>query len=113
MAEVKKADSQPDPWKTDKSTWQYVAVPPENALGEVHANMGINKDVFEAGKTYLLPEKMADTLRERLSVYARSQVRILQPKRDSVAENAVAIGSANSRQLGASPVDPSHIITVG
>lgn len=116
MAEEKKAAAlpmQPDVWKSDRSTWEYVAIPAENALGERHASIGLNKDNFEPGKTYMVPAKVAEFLRDRLHVYAKSCVRILQPKRDYAAENAVAVGSANASQIGAQPVDASHIVTVG
>lgn len=99
-----------DAWDTDKSNWQYLSIPKENALGESHATMELNLHRFDAGNTYFVPKEVADTVNERLAVYARSCVRILQPRRDYAAENAVAIGSANSRQSGAGQaVDPSVV----
>jgi hypothetical protein len=100
MAVEKKAKIEAvDPWETDKSTWEYVGVPAENALGEVHATMGNNRHNFQAGKTYLLPQAYAEDLKERLKVYARSCIRILQPKRDMDAVNRVPVGSVGGSQI--------------
>jgi len=90
--------SQTTDWDSDQSTWEYVTIPEENALGERHDSMSINNHVFAPGQTYKVPPKIAETLRDRLKVYARACVRILQPKRDVDAERRVAIGSASSAQ---------------
>lgn len=79
---------------TDKSTWEYVPIPQENALGYEHAAMGLNKLVFRPGVTYHVPKKIADFIRERVSAYARSVVRIMQPNRDQAAINAVPVGTS-------------------
>lgn len=105
LAELQKEKrEQKTEWDTPKDNWEYVAIPQENALGEQHATMGINDKVFEAGKTYHVPPKTAHTLRERLKVYNRSCVRVLQPRRDYDAERAVSIGSANP---GGTYTDPN------
>jgi len=97
--------SQATDWDTDQSTWEYITIPEENALGTKHDSMSVNNHVFVPGQTYKVPPKIAETLRDRLKVYARACVRILQPKRDVDAERRVAIGSASSAQA----VDASTI----
>lgn len=94
---------------TDPTSWEYVTVPKEDPLGHAHASMGLNKMQFHPGHTYHLPKIIADFLRERLTVYARSCVRVLQPKRDVSAENAVGFGSVNSANT--QYVDASQIQT--
>lgn len=95
---------------SDRSTWEYVTIPKENALGETHATISNNKLQFKAGETYFIPKPIADDVRERLHVYARSCVRTLQPRRDFSAENdAMHGGSARS---GGAPVDASLIQTL-
>jgi len=85
-----------DLYKTDKATWEYISVPEENVLGEVHADIVINTERFRAGQTYLVPKLVAETVRERLKTYQRSCMRIMSPKKDTAAEQAVAVGSANA-----------------
>lgn len=82
-------------WQTDQKDWEYISIPAENALGEKHDTMGLNSHYFEAGKTYLVPPKVAETIKERLAVYAKACVRVLQPRRDYVSEQQVAIGSSS------------------
>ena len=79
----------PTAWTTDKKDWVYLTIPEENALGEKHDTMGLNTHYFEAGQTYLVPKEVYDTITERLKVYARACVRVLQPKRDYDAEAKV------------------------
>lgn len=93
-------------WQTDKETWEYISIPEENALGYKHESIGLNEHKFDAGKTYLVPPEVATYVRERLKVYARSVVRTLQPNRDTVAENAVSVGTSNA---GAKAIDPTTI----
>ncbi len=92
-------------WESDQSTWEYITIPEENALGEKHDAMSINSHEFFPGKTYKVPPKIAETLRDRLKVYARACVRVLQPKRDVDAERHVAMGSMRS----AAAVDASTL----
>jgi len=92
-------------WDTPKDTWEYVTIPKENTLGETHASVGINGRTFTAGNTYLVPKKIADEMRDRLAVYQKSVIRILQPRRDAQAESAVA----RSNPLYATPVDPTTL----
>lgn len=93
----------PTVWTTDQKDWVYVTIPEENALGEKHDTMGLNTHYFEAGKTYLVPQEVAAFLKERLSVYAKACIRVLQPKRDISAEKAVELYGTK----GGRPVEPS------
>jgi len=113
MALVKTArDKEPvDAWTTDETTWQYVTLPDEDPLGKEFPIVSLNKHVFEAGQTYKVPPQVADYVRERVKVFNRSCVRLLQPNRDLTAERAVAFGSASAAQIGAMPVDASGIST--
>lgn len=90
-------------WSTDQKDWVYISIPDENALGEKHDTMGLNTHYFEAGQTYLVPPEVYQTLKERLSVYAKACVRVLQPKRDYAAEKAVNTFGTK----GGTPIDPS------
>lgn len=96
-------------WDTDKKNWEYISIPEENALGEAHCSMGLNQHQFDPGQTYLVPPEVARTLKDRLKVYAKSCVRVLQPKRDYESENQVATGSTNPGQRAATHTDPSLI----
>lgn len=81
---------------TDPATWEYVTIPKKDLLGYQHADMGLNRMIFRHGETYHLPATIAAFLRDRLEVYARACVRVLQPTRDIEAENAVPAGAARS-----------------
>lgn len=85
-------------WDTDKKNWEWVTIPRENSLGEKHAEIILNgKHEFTAGNKYLVPPAVADYITERLAIYARACVRILQPRRDYSAENQVdRFGTARS-----------------
>ena len=91
-------------YDTPQDNWEFVTIPEENALGEKHDNMSINHRVFEAGKTYKLPPKIAETLKERLRVYMQSTRRILQPRLDANAMKVVA----EKGTPGGSFIDPNH-----
>jgi hypothetical protein len=93
-------------WDSPKDRWEYITIPEENPLGEKHASIANNNHVFEAGKTYLVPPEIAEDVKDRLRVYQRACVRVLQPTRDYKAERQVAIGSTNP---GGNAVDPSTI----
>jgi len=97
-------------WDTEKTNWEYVSVPEENALGERHDTISINGRWFWApGTTTLTPPMTAKTVKERLRAYARGCVRILQPKRDTEAERLVAVGTASPAKF--TPVDASTVTT--
>jgi hypothetical protein len=80
---------------TDPTTWEYVTIPKEDALGYDHAAIGLNAYSFKPGHTYHLPKQIADFVRDRLAVYAKATIRVLQPKRDLEALNAVPVGAAS------------------
>lgn len=108
MADTKvvvKAPEPLDPWKSDKETWQYISIPQENPLGDRHDSLSLNRHVFEAGQTYLVPQVVAESLQERLRVYSRACIRVLQPKRDFDALSKVPLG--NSSAGASAHVDPS------
>lgn len=105
MANVTKPTVQVDPWTTDKSNWEYVSIPAENALGYPHDTISVNRHEFKAGQTYLIPPEVALDVKDRLKVYARATIRTLQPRRDYAAERQVSIGSASA----AVAVDPSTL----
>lgn len=100
-----------DVWTTDETTWQFVTIPDEDPLGKEFPNVSINKHVFMAGQTYKVPGVIADYVRDRVKVFNRSCVRLLQPNRDIAAENAVYFGSKTASQIGSHPVDASGIST--
>lgn len=95
--EAIKPQTNTDPWKSDQTTWEFVSIPDEDALGYAHPPIGLNAHSFEAGKTYKVPPQVAAFVRERLKAYQRATVRVMSPKRDFAAEQAVAVGSANAR----------------
>src|SRR5208337_4489860 len=107
--EEKQEAKQKDPtnvWKSDQANWEYIAIPATNALGEMHASLSVNEYSFEPGQTYKVPPTVAGTLRERLLVYAKECVRVLQPKRDVASEMLVAkYGQGGPGNIV--PVDPA------
>lgn len=100
-------------WDTPKETWRYVTVPEEDPLGKGYPNISLNKDVFSAGKTYLVPPQVADYINDRIKVFNRSCVRLLQPNVDLKSIGEVNVGSANMNVLGhqAVPVDATRVQT--
>jgi hypothetical protein len=110
------AETKPvDVWHTSKETWEYVSIPAENAIGEVHANLSISgpnqMHIFEAGNTYLVPPIYATTLKERLKAYQSAKIRVYSPTRDMVAVNAQAKMGVGSAQAGGEQIshDPSMV----
>jgi len=108
----RREDKEPvDAWLTPKETWEYVTIPDEDPLGKGFPNISLNKHVFEAGQTYNLPLQVAAYVKERIKLFNRSCVRLLQPNRDIAAENAVYFGSKTAAQVGSQPVDAAGIST--
>jgi hypothetical protein len=93
-------------WDTDKKNWEYISIPAENAIGERHDSVAVNEHVFDAGQTYLVPPAVAASVKERLAVYAKACIRILQPKRDVTSEQQVQLFGRNKT---VQPVDPSTL----
>lgn len=113
MAEAKAkpvVETKPSAWETPKETWQYVTIPEEDPLGKEFAPIGLNKDRFLAGQTYHVPAEVATYINDRIKVFNRSCVRLLQPNIDQKAVRDVAAGTATSVRYAVA--DGSHIQTV-
>lgn len=67
--------------------WEYVTLPKKNPVfsKESYPTIRINNMGFQAGRTYLLPPQIASTVKERMEVFHRSQIRTLQPDEDITA----------------------------
>jgi len=91
-----------DPWESPQETWLYVTIPDEDPLGQVFPNVSLNKHIFTANNTYHVPPAVAAYLNERIKVFNRSCVRLLQPTVDRKALQEVAVGTA-------SPIAPTYI----
>jgi hypothetical protein len=85
-----------DAWKTPKESWKTVTIPDEDPLGKAYVSIGLNSHTFEAGKTYTVPAQVADYILDRVKVYNRSCVRLLQPNADMKSIREVSVGSANA-----------------
>jgi len=94
--EVFKKTVNPDPWKSDQETWQYVTLPDEDPLGKKFPNIGLNANTYKGGETYLVPPQVADYIKDRIKVFNRSCIRLLQPNADMKSINEVSAGSASS-----------------
>lgn len=105
-------DKEPaDVWASPQETWEFVTVPDEDPLGKGFPDISLNKHVFSAGQSYTVPAQVAAYVKDRIKVFNRSCVRLLQPNRDIAAENAVYFGSKTASQVGSHPVDASGIST--
>lgn len=85
-----------DPWKSNKETWQYVTIPDEDPLGKKFPGIGLNHEKYEAAQTYLVPPQVAEFIKERVKVFNRSCIRLLQPNADMKSIGEVSVGSANA-----------------
>src|SRR5436309_1844040 len=85
-----------DAWKTAKETWEYVTLPEEDPLGKAFPSISLNKHIFNAGKTYLVPKVVALYVNDRIKVFNKSCVRLLQPNVDMKSLSEVSAGSANA-----------------
>lgn len=99
-----------DPWTTSQETWEFVTIPEEDPLGTKFHSISLNKQYFDAGKTYKVPPPVAVFLRDRIRVYNKSCVRLLQPNVDMKSISEVAVGTANAPGL-VNYVDASKIQT--
>lgn len=77
------------------SVKRYVTVPEFDLFDMQHPPIKVNHLEFGPG-THYLEEQLANTVEERLKVYARSNVRILQPRRDTDAENLLNRGRGSA-----------------
>jgi hypothetical protein len=66
-------------YETPKETWQHVTIPEDDPLGKPFPTIHLNKEAFKPGETYNLPVQIASFVKERIKVFNRSCVRLLQP----------------------------------
>lgn len=57
----------------------YVTIPEKNVLDHAHPSIGLNREEFKAGETYLVTQKVADYINDRLKNYDMATRRILRP----------------------------------
>lgn len=102
-----------DAWDTPKETWQFVTIPEEDSLGGPFPRISLNKEYFEAGKTYQVPAQIASYVLDRIKVHNRASVRLLQPNVDMKAIGDIN-NSPNAIVLGnrAIPIDATKIQTL-
>jgi hypothetical protein len=86
MPEIKKVTSVSsggqtikDLYETPRETWQYITIPDEDPLGKAFPSIYLNKEKFEAGQVYNVPAQIASFVNERIKIFNRSCVRLLQP----------------------------------
>lgn len=96
--------------KTDKSTWVMSSIPAEDIVGSAHPSVTLNGYTFEAGKTYLVPKRVADYINDRVKVFAKSCIRLFRPNLDTDAQMRVSMGSTNAMAIGAQPTTGSMIV---
>lgn len=99
-----------DAWETPKETWVYVTIPDEDPLGKEFPHVSLNKHIFEAGKSYNVPSQVAEYVNDRIKVFNRSCIRLLQPNRDMVAVKDSAMNGGFGGSIQA--VDASAIQTL-
>lgn len=78
-----------------KATHRYVTVPDTDLFDQSHPPIRINSMSFGPG-THWIENELANTVEERLKAYQRSNVRILQPKRDTESERLVEVNRGTS-----------------
>src|SRR5271154_1678033 len=104
-----------DPWDTPEETWQFVTIPDEDFLGKRFPSISLNKFTLQAGQTSKVPAQIAAYFNDRIKVFNKSCVRLLQPNADLKSINEVATGtSAPSAPGGHRPmfVDATQIHTL-
>lgn len=103
-----------DPWTTSQEGWEYVSIPEEDPLGTKFHSISLNKNYFDAGQTYKVPPPVAMFLRDRIKVYNKSCVRLLQPNVDLKSINEVQTGGARVAPSGDRPtfVDATKVQTL-
>jgi hypothetical protein len=84
----------PELYATAKEAWQYVTVPDEDPLGKTFPTIRLNKEAFAAGQTYQVPPEIAKYVNDRIKVFNRSCVRLLQPEMAQEGIIRTADGSA-------------------
>jgi hypothetical protein len=71
-----KAMTLDEAFKTDKSDWEYVAIPQFTVLGTEHDSISLNNYEFAAGKKHFVPKVVAEQLRDRLAADHEQKLRI-------------------------------------
>lgn len=74
---------------------RYVTIPEFDLFDMQHPAIRINHMEFGPGQ-HFLDKEIADTVEERLKAYSRGNVRILQPRRDTDAENLLNRGRGSA-----------------
>lgn len=82
--------------KVSDEAWQYVTIPTEDPLGKDFPTIRLNKDAFERGQTYKVSPQIAAYVNDRIKVFNRSCVRLLQPDmpQDGIVRTADGAASA-------------------
>jgi len=68
-------------------TKQYVEIPERDSLDFPFPTVRINHMEFLPGQTYELEEPLASTIKERVRVWLRQTLRLMQPAKDVESEN--------------------------
>jgi|ERR1700722_3301534 len=89
---------------SDKTNWEYVNIPEEDALGNPHPGITLNFQKFGPG-SHLLPPIVAAHVKERLKVVESESRRILLPRQDkktisAMAKSGVAITQSPDENRG-------------
>lgn len=87
--------------KIEDTEYVYVTIPAEDLYDNVHPGVRINRQKFEAGKTYSVPAPVAAEVEDRLEKFRREEIRLLRPKTDQRSVNQVNAGSLWKSQGGA------------
>src|ERR1700686_2302752 len=103
-----------DAWDTAKETWEYVTVPEEDALGKEFPRVTLSgphtEHAFEAGQTYHVPAEVAAYVKDRIKVFNRGCVRLIQSNLDTKAQLAVAEhGSARAAGIHSRPANAGEL----
>ena len=63
----------------DKSSWEYVEIPEKDLLGQVHCDVTLNRDVFEAGQKYFVSPEVAGEVKRMLRAKEIEDIRLYRP----------------------------------
>lgn len=103
-------------WDTPRETWEYVTVPEEDPLGKEFPRVTLSgpkqEHVFLAGQTYHVPSEVAAYVKDRVKVFNRGCVRLLQPNVDTQAQRAVSMGSQAAAQIGSRAATAAELASV-
>lgn len=69
-----------------KDTATLVTIPALDIFDQKFPTIRISRHEFHAGETYSLEEPLASTVKERIRAWERSNIRLLQPKKDVDSE---------------------------